>query len=79
LMLHQIEMTNSKYFEGSVNPSNEASKRNFVKLAELLDANCEEKLLFALEDFENDGHEAEVLYRIGPISQVAVRKKLEMG
>ena len=51
MLLHQIKTANAKYFEGTVNPSNE------------------KKLLFTEEDFENDGHEAEVLYRIGPISQ----------
>ena len=42
---------------------------NFCEIAELLNTKCEKKLLFTEEDFENDGHEAEVLYRIGPISQ----------
>ncbi len=26
-------------------------------------------MLFSEEDFEGDGHEAEILYRVGPISQ----------
>lgn len=69
MLLHQIEITNAEYFEGTVNPSNIISKRNFCELAELLNAKCEERTLFDEEDFENDGHEAEVLYRIGPISQ----------
>lgn len=69
MLLHQIKMTNAKYFEGTVNPSNKISKRNFCELAELLNAKCERKVLFNKEDFENDGHEAEVLYRIGPISK----------
>jgi L-2,4-diaminobutyric acid acetyltransferase len=69
MLLHQIKMANAKFFEGTVNPSNEVSKRNFCELAELLNAKCEKKILFEEGDFENDGHEAEVLYRIGPISQ----------
>jgi len=68
MLLHQIKMANAKYFEGTVNPSNEVSKRNFFELAELLNTKCEKKVLFKEKDFENDGHEAEVLYRIGPIS-----------
>jgi L-2,4-diaminobutyric acid acetyltransferase len=69
MLLNQIKMTNVRYFEGTVNPSNDVSKRNFRELAELLNTKCEKKVLFKEKDFENDGHEAEVLYRIGPISQ----------
>jgi hypothetical protein len=35
----------------------------------LLNAKCEEKVLFREEDFEYDGHEPEILYRIGPIQK----------
>lgn len=76
LLLHQIKMANAKYFEGTVNPSNDASKRNFTKLATMLKTEIETKVLFSEEDFGNDGHEAEVLYRIGPISQEEVQKQL---
>ncbi|MBN1358555.1 diaminobutyrate acetyltransferase [Candidatus Bathyarchaeota archaeon] len=69
MLLHQIKITNATYFEGTVNPSNKISKRNFCELAELLNTKCEKRTLFNEEDFENDGHEAEVLYRIGPISK----------
>lgn len=67
LLLHQIRMANAKYFEGTVNPSNEASKKNYQKLAQLLNTKYEESVLFSEKDFENDGHEPEILYRIGPI------------
>jgi L-2,4-diaminobutyric acid acetyltransferase len=76
MLLHQIKMTNAKYFEGTVNPSNAVSKKNFLQIAELLDTKWEEKVLFSEEDFENDGHEAEVLYRIGPISTDALKRQL---
>ena len=69
MLLHQIRVTNAKYFEGTVNPSNKVSERNFCEIADLLKARCEKRVLFSEENFENDGHEAEVLYRIGPISQ----------
>jgi L-2,4-diaminobutyric acid acetyltransferase len=69
MLLHQIKIANAKFFEGTVNPSNEVSRRNFCELAELLNTRSEKKVLFKEEDFENDGHEPEVLYRIGPISQ----------
>ena len=76
MLLHQIENTNARYFEGTVNPSNEVSQRNFCEIAELLHAKCEKKVLFSKEDFENDGHEAEVLYRIGPISRSELKSSL---
>jgi L-2,4-diaminobutyric acid acetyltransferase len=78
LLLHQIKMANTAYFEGTVNPSNGASKRNFAKLAELLKTKIETKVLFSEEDFGNDGHEAEVLYRIGPISQEALNSAMNL-
>jgi L-2,4-diaminobutyric acid acetyltransferase len=68
LLQHQIKASKARYFEGTVNPSNEVSKKNFYELAERLNTKCEERVLFSEADFENDGHEAEVLYRIGPIS-----------
>ena len=76
MLLHQIKITNAKFVEGTVNPSNEVSERNFCELAELLNAKYEKRVLFKEEDFENDGHEAEFLYRIGPISQDEIRKQL---
>lgn len=78
LLLHQIKAANATYFEGTVNPSNKSSKRNFRQLAILLGTKCEETLLFTEEDFERDGHEEEVLYRIGPISQEEVDKQLSL-
>jgi len=47
---------------------------HFFELVELLNTKCEKRMLFKEEDFENDGHEAEVLYRIGPISQNALKQ-----
>lgn len=77
LLLHQIQAANATYFEGTVNPSNEASKKNFVSIAKLLKTNCEKRTLFSQEDFEKDGHEEEVLYRIGPISKEELKKQIE--
>jgi L-2,4-diaminobutyric acid acetyltransferase len=68
MLLEQIKIANAKFFEGTVNPSNKVSKRNFLEIAKLLNAKYEESILFSEEDFENDGHEAEILYRIGPIN-----------
>jgi L-2,4-diaminobutyric acid acetyltransferase len=66
MLLHQLKRTKVKYLEGTVNPSNEISSRNFNELAKLLNADCKISILFSEEDFANDGHEAEMLVRIGP-------------
>ena len=76
LLLEQIRMANVPFLEATVNPSNEASKRSFTKLAKMLNTGLVKRLLFSEEDFENDGHEAEVLYRIGPISEDDLQKLL---
>ncbi len=68
MFIQQIKVSNVKYFEGTVNPSNKTAKNNFLKLAKALKTKCEEKILFSEDDFENDGHEAEILYTVGPIS-----------
>lgn len=75
MLLHQIATTNAKYFEGTINPSNKISKQNFQKIAELLNTKYEEKVLFSEEDFENDGHEAEILCIVGPINQKEIQNK----
>ncbi len=77
MLLWQINVTGATYFEGTVNPTNEASKRTFRGLAEQLRTNCEESLLFSEADFENDGHEAEVLFRVGPISKAMLTKSMQ--
>ena len=74
LLLNQLKLTGAKYFEATVNPSNETSKNNYLNLAHMLDTAVENYVLFSEADFENDGHEAEVLYRIGPISAASLNK-----
>lgn len=78
MLLEQIKIAKATYFEGTINPSNEASKRSYCKLAELLGTKCEKHMLFTEEDFENEGHEAEVLYRIGPISMDILETQLAL-
>ena len=73
MLLFQIESAGAKYFEGTVNPSNVASKRNYFELAQLLKTGCEENILLSAEDFEDDGHEPEILYRVGPISKTEIQ------
>ncbi len=69
LLLHQIKMADAKYFEGTINPSNDVSRKNYIQLSELLNAKYEEKIFLTVEDFENDGHETEILFRIGPMEK----------
>jgi len=76
MLLRQIWLTSAKYFEGTVNPSNKASKRTFLGLAHLLGTKCEESIIFSEDDFENDGHEAEILYRVGPISSELLERQI---
>ena len=73
LLLKQIKMTGAKYFEGTINPSNKVSKKNFFEIARLLKTECKTHILFTEEDFENDGHEKEILCRIGPITKDALQ------
>lgn len=73
LLLHQLRLTNAKYFEGTINPSNGVSEKNFLEIARMLNADAFKSVLFSEEDFENDGHEAELLYRIGPIALVSLK------
>ena len=47
MFLCQIKMTNARYFEGTVNPSNEASKNNLLKLTKILNSNVKEKFCSA--------------------------------
>lgn len=56
-----------EYLELSVNPSNNASRNLFTRLAEELGAEIKESTLFG-EALLGDGHEAEILLRIGPLA-----------
>lgn len=72
MLLFQIKTAQATYFEGTINPSNKASKKNYFELAKMLNTQCQQDVLFNEDDFENDGHEPEILYRIGPIDKSAV-------
>lgn len=53
--------------ETTIGPSNRASWALFESLAKRLGAAMSRESFFQEEDFGDDGHEAEVLLRIGPI------------
>ncbi len=72
LLIQQIKVSGAKYLELTINPSNDACKRNVLDLAHMLGAGCVESVLFSEQDFGNDGHETEILFRVGPISASAI-------
>lgn len=66
-----------RFLELSVNPSNQASRKLFTRLAEELGAPLHESVLFG-EDLLGDGHEAEMLLRIGPLPHNLSENKEEL-
>jgi L-2,4-diaminobutyric acid acetyltransferase len=60
------QTTPPEYLELSVNPSNQASRGLFTRLAEKLGATLTESVLFS-EELLGGGHEEEILLRIGPL------------
>jgi L-2,4-diaminobutyric acid acetyltransferase len=57
-----------RFVEATVAPSNAASQRLFRRLARELETECRETPAFGAEQFGDEGHEEEVLFRIGPIN-----------
>ncbi|WP_338044663.1 diaminobutyrate acetyltransferase [Oceanobacillus jordanicus] len=55
-----------RYIEATVSPSNIASTNLFKGLARDLDTNCLITDYFSSMDFPQDGHEDELLFKIGP-------------
>ncbi len=65
------------YLDTTIGPSNEASKALFRGLARRLNAGIEERDLFTSElfgDFDDEEHETEILFRIGPFDAETVRR-----
>jgi L-2,4-diaminobutyric acid acetyltransferase len=56
------------FLETTITPSNEPSQRLFTSLARDLKARCTVVSCFSGEDFGEENHEAEHLFRIGPFS-----------
>ncbi|MFF1375171.1 diaminobutyrate acetyltransferase [Streptomyces sp. NPDC058308] len=54
--------------ETTITPGNTASERLFLSYARRHGASVERKTLFDAGLFPDDGHEPEVLYRIGPVN-----------
>ena len=58
-----------KFLEATVTPSNAASQTLFRSLANEYEAYCAESSWFLPEVFGSGEHEAEVLFRIGPMQE----------
>lgn len=62
--------TTSTHMETTISPSNKASQALFHSFAKAHDASVTEQPCFAEADFpQGHNHEAEVLYRIGPLTR----------
>ena len=57
----------ARWLEATVTPSNEASRALFRAFAREAGADCSVAPGFSSEDFPESGHEAEDLFRIGPL------------
>ncbi|APU43286.1 MULTISPECIES: diaminobutyrate acetyltransferase [unclassified Streptomyces] len=57
-----------RFLEATVTPDNAASERLFTSYAERHGGQVRHEVLFESGQFPDEGHEAEVLYRIGPLS-----------
>ncbi|HNT72069.1 MAG: diaminobutyrate acetyltransferase [Methanothrix sp.] len=66
-VLRRPALTNCRFMETTITPSNEISRRLFRSLARDLEARCSVSSCFSEEDFGQENHEAEDLFCIGPL------------
>lgn len=66
-LLDRPNLAAIRFVEASVNPSNNASRNLFRSLARKADCEMTEEMMFPVEAFGGDAHEAEILLRVGPI------------
>ena len=67
-ILQRVELTNIKFIEATITPSNKKSRNLFQRLAEQLKADYKESLFLDKDLFGDSYHEEEKLLRIGPIT-----------
>jgi L-2,4-diaminobutyric acid acetyltransferase len=77
MLLHQLAVAKATYLEATINPSNDFCRNNITDLATQLDTTYKKSVMFSEEDFGNDGHETEILYRVGPISPTKLKQLLD--
>ncbi|AVD54504.1 MULTISPECIES: diaminobutyrate acetyltransferase [Virgibacillus] len=68
-LLEREQLTNIRYVEATVSPSNLPSQYLFLGLAEKLDTECVVGNYYLSIDFPRTGHEDEQLYKIGPFQK----------
>ncbi|WP_020006303.1 diaminobutyrate acetyltransferase [Salinicoccus albus] len=56
-----------EYVEATVSPSNKPSQNLFQGLAKKLDTDCDVGDYFSSDEFPGEGHEDELLFKIGPV------------
>lgn len=70
-LLTRPQMADCNWLETTVTPSNQASMNLFAALAAELGLRSEKRVFFSTEDFGDQGHEAEMLIRMGPLRPAA--------
>lgn len=65
-LLERPSCEHIQFLEATISPSNIPSQHLFQGLAEKLHTQCEVSECFSRDDFPGDGHEDELIYRIGP-------------
>jgi L-2,4-diaminobutyric acid acetyltransferase len=63
------------FAETTISPSNTASLTLFKRFAETSGAAIESSTFAQAEDFGADAHEAEILYRVGPLDPTKIMKE----
>lgn len=66
-LVNRLRPHGLNYVQATINPSNKASISTFSSLAGRLNCEMSNKVAFRPDQFSGEGHEAEVLYRIGPV------------
>ncbi|MBU9713411.1 diaminobutyrate acetyltransferase [Evansella tamaricis] len=68
-LLSRYACRNIKYVEATVTPSNTASQSLFLRLARDHGTECEVDDCFPEDVFPGGDHEAELMYRVGPLTK----------
>ena len=76
-LLKRESLTETRFLETTVSPTNGASRRMFQRLADSLAAPINEQTLFDRAAFGDEDHEEEVLLTIGPFDTAKPRKEFE--
>ncbi len=66
-----------RYLETTVNPTNTSSRSLFYSAARRLHTGLTESILFTENDFGENSHEKEILYRIGPFDTDESKEEIQ--